>query len=116
MDDSLFQALGSWGRAKTSEEKTGRTKARRGERACKNFFNDPLGIAGAAIPSDWSILTVLSTLRRILSIGKMASAACVSDFEESTMSNKSSSWERRFRYSFNRFWEKFNFSALSTTC
>ena len=61
-------------------------------------------------------MTVLSTLRRILSIGKIASAACVSDFEESTMSNKSSSCERRFRYSFNRYWEKLNFSALPTTC
>ena len=29
------------------------------------------------------------------------------------MSNKSSSWERRFRYSFNRFWEKFNFLRLA---
>ena len=33
-----------------------------------------------------------------------------------TMSSKSCSWERHFRYSSNRFWEKFNFSALPTTC
>ena len=41
-NSSLFQALGSWGRAKTSEKKRGRTKARSGGRACKTFFNDPL--------------------------------------------------------------------------
>ena len=29
------------------------------------------------------------------------------------MSSKSSSWERHFRYSSNRFWEKFNFSGSS---
>ena len=33
-----------------------------------------------------------------------------------TTSSKSRSWERHFRYSSNRFWEKFNFSALPTTC
>ena len=87
-----------------SEKKRGRTKARSGRRACKNFFNDPLQptrglmkcrkvkmstcIAGAAIPSDWSILIVLSTLLRlpyILSIRKIASVACSIDFEESEL-------------------------------
>ena len=38
----------------------------------------------------------------------------MSDFEEATrcMSNKSSLWERRFRYSFNRFWEKLIFQLF----
>ena len=48
---------------KRESEGQGRTKERNSEKTCKNFFNDSLMVcvcmAGAAIPSDWSILKYL---------------------------------------------------------
>ena len=42
---------------KRARKKRGRTQARGGGKACKTFFTPSSGIAGAAIPSDWSILS-----------------------------------------------------------
>ena len=48
-----------------SEKKQGRTKARSGARAYNNYITEY--IAGTAIYSDWSILTVLSNTTGVAS-------------------------------------------------
>ena len=65
---SLFQTLGSWGQAKKSANEINNEGGLKRGTAREPIRISSSGIARAAIPSDWVILTVVSILPHLVSI------------------------------------------------